>query len=97
MPAMRHLLLYPPLPDTRPIARPIAAPLPAPLHEAESRIEDGSTDRRVKAVPLLTAGGQRRSQFPDLSTTASGLGDSTAMAPGALGLAAGTMTGYDYR
>ncbi len=77
-------------------------PLPARLPGIESRIEDESGDRRVKAVSLLTSALRGVSQFPGLPASASGYGETTAIERGALrsgasSLAAGTITGYDHR
>ena len=68
-----------------------------------SRFDDRSGDRRVKAVPLPAFATQGLSQFPALSPTASGFGETTGIehgaiglvtiGPGALGLAAGCATG----
>ena len=72
-------------------------PLPDSLPGTESRIEDGNEDRRVKAVSLLTYGGQGLSQYLDLPAAAFAFGGTTAIEPRGLGLVAGSMPRYERR
>ena len=80
---------------TRLYRTPVPFPVPSPKNE--SRVDDRSGDRREKAVSRLTSAVQGLSQFRDLSTTVSRFGETTEIGSDALGLAAGSMTGYDHR